>query len=102
MQTFNIYQTYVEKNDLWMVILSAEAFAIFPTTNRQNVYSPGQLVFGRDMILPIKHRVDWELISQKNQSQINKYSIRKIKNSVDHDYKVGDNVMLNNHTAYKY
>ena len=59
-RTFNIStQPYVEKNDPWMGILSAAAFGICSTTNRQKVYSPGQLIFGRDMIIPIKHRVDW-------------------------------------------
>ena len=40
-------------------------------------YSPGQLLFGRDMTLPIKHKVDWELIRHKNQTKINKYNIQK-------------------------
>ena len=38
----------------------------------------------------------------KNQTQINKDNIRKNKIQVDHGYKVGDKVMLNNHYAYKY
>ena len=54
------------------------------------------------MILPIKHKVDWELIRQKNQAQINKYNICKNRHRFDHNYKVGDNAMLTNHTAYKY
>ena len=56
---FNIStQTYVGEDEPWTGILAAAAFAIRSTTNRQNLYSPGQLIFGRDMILPIKHRVD--------------------------------------------
>ena len=54
------------------------------------------------MILPIKHKVDWELIRQINQMQIIKDNIRKNNKVVDHNYKVGDKVMLNNHAAYKY
>ena len=54
------------------------------------------------MILPIKHMVYWELILQKKQTQINKDNIHKNRNWFDHDYNVGDKVMLNNHTAYKY
>ena len=54
------------------------------------------------MILLIKHRVDWELIRQRKQTQINKDNNRQNKNRVDYDYKVGDKVMLNSHTAYKY
>ena len=65
-------------------------------------YSTGQLIFGHDKILLIKHRVDWELICQQNQTQINKYNTRKNIHIVDYDYNVGDNVMLTKHTVYKY
>ena len=102
MRTFNIQQTYIEKNVPWTGILSAAAFAIFSTTNRQNIYSPGQLISGRDMILPIKHRVDWRLIRQQKQTQINRYNTRQNKHRVYYEYKFGDKVILNNHTAYKY
>ena len=58
-QNFNIPQSYVEKDDPWSGILAAAAFAISPETNRIKVYSTGKLIFGCDMILPIKHMVDW-------------------------------------------
>ena len=54
------------------------------------------------MILLVKYTVDWELIFQKNQTQINKDNIRKNRKRVDHNYKVGDKVMLDNHATYKY
>ena len=57
------------------------------------------MIFGRDMILPIEHTVDWELIRQKNQTQIKKYNVCKNRHRVDYDYKVGYNVMLTKHTA---
>ena len=63
-RTFNIQQTYVDKNDPWTGILAAADFAICSTTNRKKAYSLGQLIFGRNMIIPIKYMVDWELIRQ--------------------------------------
>ena len=54
------------------------------------------------MIILIKHTVDWELIRQRKQMQINKDNTRKNINRVDHEYKFGDTDMINNHTAYKY
>ena len=98
-RTFNISQTYVDENDPWTDILAATEFSITSTTNRQKYYIPDQLVFGRDMILPIKHEVDWELIFQINQAQIIKANIHGYKHRVDHDYKFGDKFMLTNHTA---
>ena len=56
---FNIStQTYVDENYPWSGILDAAEFLILSTTNRQNFYGPGQLIFVRDMILLIKHTVD--------------------------------------------
>ena len=57
-RNFNVQQTYVDKNDPWTGILAAVAFAIILTTNRKKGYSPGQLIFFRDMILQIKNEVD--------------------------------------------
>ena len=58
-QNFNISQTYVDEDDPWMGILATATFAIISITKRKKFYSPGQLIFGRDMIIPIKHTVDW-------------------------------------------
>ena len=58
-RSYNNTQTYVEKYDPWSGILAAAEFTIFPTTNRLKGYSPGQLVLDRDMILTIKHKVEW-------------------------------------------
>ena len=101
-RTFNVQHTYVDKNDPRTGILAAAAFAIHSTTSRQKGYSPGQLIFGRDMIFPIKHRQGWESISQQKHKQINRDNARENKHRVDYDYKVGDKFMLLNHTAYKY
>ena len=57
LRTLNVKQTHVDKNDPWTGILAAEAFPIRSETSSQKGYSPGQLIFGCDIILPIKHRV---------------------------------------------
>ena len=62
-----------------MGILAASAFENFSTTNRLKGYSTGQLVFGNDIILTIKYKVDWEFIRKKNKTQINKDNTCKIK-----------------------
>ena len=60
MRIFNITKTYVDEDDLWSGILAASAFANRSTENRLKDHSPGQLIFGSDMIVLIKHTVDWE------------------------------------------
>ena len=59
----------------------------------------GQLIFGRYMVLPIKHTIGWKLTHQKKQTQINKGIMHKNRNQSDHDYKLRDKSMLANHTA---
>ena len=103
MRTFNIStQTYVDKNDPWTGILAAAAFLISSTTNGQKGYSLGQLIFFRNRIPLINHKLDWESIRQRKQAQINKYNISENRHRVDHDYKVGENIMITKHTEYKY
>ena len=57
-QTCTITQSCVEKYDPWSGILAAASFSIHSTKHNMKGYSPVQLIFGRDMILPIKHTVD--------------------------------------------
>ena len=80
----------------------ASAFTIISTTNWKKGYSPGQLIFGRGIILLIRHKVDLGLIRQRKQAQINKYDISENRHRVEYDYKVGYKVMLNNHNTYIY
>ena len=60
------------------------------------------MIFGRDMILPIKYILNFYFIRQEKQIQINKDNARENKHRVDYDYKVGDNPILANHTTFKY
>ena len=78
MQAFNSTQTNVDKDDPWSGILATAAFKNFSTINGLKFYSTRQLIFGRDMTLPIKQKVDWELIRHQNQAQINKDNTRNI------------------------
>ena len=52
-----------------------------------------------DMIILIKHKVDWGLIPRQNQTQIKKYRIHENMKRFDHDYKVRDKFILTNNTA---
>ena len=99
---FNIKQTFVDGDDTWFGILPADEFIIISTTNGLKGFSPGQLLFCRDMVLLIKHKVDWELIRQQNHMQINKDNIHENINRSDHNYKVGDEFIITNKIAYKY
>ena len=68
-QTYHIKETYVEEYDPWLGILAVAAFEILSTENSLKGYIPGQLLFGRDVIILIENTVGWELIRQRKQTQ---------------------------------
>ena len=58
------------------------------------------MIFGQDMILPIKYVSDWEYIRHNKQEQIGKYSICENSTRIDYDYRVGYQVTLSNKSVY--
>ena len=56
--------------------------------------TPGQLVFGRDMLFDIPFTADWTKIEQKKQKIINKSNITENDKRVDYDYEVDDEVFI--------
>ena len=55
---------------------------------------PMQLVFGQYTILKIKHVADWEHTRQHKQLKINHDNKRKNMLRNDHQYKVGDKILV--------
>ena len=64
--------------------------------------SPMQLVFGRDAILNIKHVADWEHIRQRKQLQINHNNKQENMRRNNHQYKVGDKILVKRKKNYKH
>ena len=60
-----------------------------------------RLGFGRDAILKIKHVADWEHIQQRKQLQINHNNKRKTMHRNNHQYKVGDKILVKSKKKYK-
>ena len=100
--TFELEDNYLDEDDPWKGILSATAFAVRSTYHTTLQKLPGQLVFGRDMILNITHRANWEYIRQRKQERINKNNEKENKKRIPHNYQVGDLVLLKVGTENKY
>ncbi len=73
---------------------SAAAWAIRSTYHTTLQATPGQLVFGRDMLLSIPFRADWARIKLRKQGLINKGVLRENASRIQHEYKVNDLVLL--------
>ena len=65
-RTFELEDNYLDEDDPWKGILSPTAFAVRSTFHTTLQSSPGQLVFGRDMIFNIQHTANWEYIKKEN------------------------------------
>ena len=63
-------------------ILQSVSWAIRTTVGTNTKHSPGQLAFGRDMILPLKIQCDWNRIVTR----------RRTKDVAD--YQIGDKILI--------
>jgi hypothetical protein len=75
---------------------SSAAYAIHSTPHTTLKSTPVQLVFGRDMVLPINFVADWWEIEQQCQKEMPCNNKRENASILNHDYKVGDKVLLKN------
>ena len=95
LRTFEIHSDKEVTEENVNGILSAIMFAMRATVHTTNQATPMQLVFGRDALMNIKFKADWNYIRQRKQEIINKNNRRENKQRIPHTYKVGDKVMLN-------
>jgi hypothetical protein len=97
----NMLRTFEDNNrDLPSIMpfpsfISAASWAICSTYHTTLQATPGQLVFGRDMLLSIPFRADWAQIKIRKQGLINKGVLRENASRIQHKYNVGDKVLLN-------
>ena len=101
-RSFELESSYLDEDDPWKGILSATAFAIRSTVHTTLKKTPGQLVFGRDMIFNMKHKADWESIKKRKQDKINENNKRENQKRIPHEYQVGDKVLLRRGTENKW
>ena len=86
-QTYDLIDPFGE-------ILSSIAWAIRSSYHSTLHATPGEIVFGRDMIFNMKVAIDWDLMQKNKEQQIIRDNIRENLKRIDYDYKVGDKVMV--------
>jgi hypothetical protein len=82
--------------DSWTLpgILAATRRAINSTVHTTLRATPTQLVFGRDAILNINFKADWQYIKERKQKRILQNNMRENKTRKDHTYQVNDQVLV--------
>ncbi len=78
------------------VFLDNAAWAIRSTYHTVLKASPGAAIFERDMLIDIPFVADWPKIWERRQSLTNHGNQHKNAKRIDHDYKVGDKVLVIN------
>ena len=91
MRTFEL-EKELDTNDPWGHFLSAAAWAIRNTVHTMLDATPGQLIFGRDMLLPIQIKTDRARIRQCKQDIINVNNRKENEKRIEHKYHVGEKV----------
>jgi hypothetical protein len=92
--TFEAENQPIDKLDPWSSgILSAAAWAVRSARHTASQSTPGQLVFGRDMIWDMACVADWQHIKQRKQTLINENNKKENQKRIDHDHAIGDSIL---------
>lgn len=94
MRTIDMSNISNTDDDPFAGVVSAICWAVRSTYHTTLKATPGQLVFGRDMIFNIKHEADWQLIREQKLARIKENNARENLKRISHDYAVGDLVSL--------
>ena len=76
------------------IFLTDTAWAICSTYHTVFKTSPGAAISGRDMLFDILFIADWQKIAEHRQQPTNLNNAHKNKGRINHDYKVGQKVLL--------
>ena len=75
-------------------ILQAVAWGIRSTFHTALRASPGQVTFGRDMIINATYVANWKNIMDRRKASMLKDNLRENAKRISHDYKINDRVYV--------
>jgi hypothetical protein len=90
LRLFEIQNNTINENYPWSSFLAATTWKICSTYHTTLHATPTQLVFGRDMILNVKFKVDWAMINVPKNSRTHKDASNKNSKCVPHQYEIGN------------
>jgi hypothetical protein len=76
------------------ILLSDATWAICSIHHTVLKASPGAAIFGRDMLFDIPFIADWKKIGEHKQKLTDLNTAHKNKSRIDHDYKVGQKILV--------
>ena len=94
LKTKDLVNIEFDELDMWSPILASVAYAIRCSHHSTLNATPGQLVFGRDMLLDLKFEPNYEKMWAQKQKRIQYDNIRENSKRAAHDYKVDEYVYI--------
>ena len=92
---------YEEVSTLVFRKCMAAQYAIRSTVNMTLKHTPGELAFGRDMLMPVPSQIDWKQLLSRKQDVITQANVRENKSRTDYNYKVGQKILILNKNPHK-
>ena len=92
LRTFELEEEELDKARPFEPFLSSAAYAIRSTYHTTLDATPAELVFGRNMLLPIQFKADWTAIRARRQRLMVENNQRENAKRIAHKYKQGDKV----------
>jgi hypothetical protein len=68
----------------------SQTWAICSTFHTTLGATPGQLVYGRDMLFDLSFKANWKNIKERKMARIEDSNQRKNAKQISHTYRVGD------------
>ena len=94
LRTMELEEQELSKERPFDSFLAAAAYGIRSTFHTSLEATPAELVFGRNMLLPVQFKADWQAIRARRQKIINENNERENSKRIEHTHKVGDTVSL--------
>ena len=92
LRTFQLDEQDLNQPNPFEPFLTAAACAIRSTCHTTLKATPGQLVLGGDMMLPIQHITNWTLIAQRKKALANESNMKENKSRQEFNYQPGQRV----------
>ena len=71
LRAFELDDAVLDENEPLQKFLTDTAYAIRSTFLTAQGATPAQMVFGRDMVLPVDFSIDWDEITRRKQKRVN-------------------------------
>ena len=90
LRVYELEEYEFPRGDPWSNILASASWAIRSTFHTTLGATPGQLVFGRDMLFDLSFKANWQDIKERKRNRIEDSNQRENSKRIRHTYNVGD------------